>query len=145
MKFENGDPNPISEEDLSDINNVTGVLKLWFRELPNPLFPRSSYQQFLDAAKLPDDRARLIALHTAINDLSDAHYATLKYLMCHLYKVQSYQRFNKMGAANLATIFGLTLMSNEAGSQTQIAESQLQAKVVQSILESYKEIFEDEE
>lgn len=50
MKFENGDPNPISEEDLSDINNVTGVLKLWFRELPNPLFPRSSYQQFLDAA-----------------------------------------------------------------------------------------------
>jgi hypothetical protein len=59
--------------------------------------------------------------------------------------VQSYQRFNKMGAANLATIFGLTLMSNEAGSQTQIAESQLQAKVVQSILESYKEIFEDEE
>ncbi|KAG1585018.1 hypothetical protein G6F48_007530 [Rhizopus delemar] len=145
MKFENRDPNPISEEDLSDINNVTGVLKLWFRELPNPLFPRSSYQQFLDAAKLPDDRARLIALHTAINDLSDAHYATLKYLMCHLYKVQSYQRFNKMGAANLATIFGLTLMSNEAGSQTQIAESQLQAKVVQSILESYKEIFEDEE
>lgn len=59
--------------------------------------------------------------------------------------MQSYQRFNKMGAANLATIFGLTLMSNEAGSQTQIAESQLQAKVVQSILESYKEIFEDEE
>ncbi|CEG72606.1 hypothetical protein RMATCC62417_08137 [Rhizopus microsporus] len=145
MKFESGDPNPISEEDLSDINNITGVLKLWFRELPNPLFPRQSYQQFLDAAKLPDDRARLIALHTAINELSDAHYATLKYLMCHLYKVQSYQRFNKMGAANLATIFGLTLMSSDAGSQTQIAESQLQAKVVQSILENYKEIFEDEE
>jgi hypothetical protein len=50
MKFESGDPNPISEEDLSDINNITGVLKLWFRELPNPLFPRQSYQQFLDAA-----------------------------------------------------------------------------------------------
>lgn len=50
-----------------------------------------------------------------------------------------------MGAANLATIFGLTLMSSDSGSQTQIAESQLQAKVVQSILENYKEIFEDEE
>lgn len=68
-------------------------------------------------------------------------------------RVQSYQRFNKMGAANLATIFGLTLMSSESGSQAQmiavhdnqrIAESQLQAKVVQTILENYAEIFEDE-
>ncbi|CAO3618993.1 unnamed protein product [Mucor hiemalis] len=50
FKFENGDPNPISEEDLSDINNVTGVLKLWFRELPDPLFPTASYHQFLEAA-----------------------------------------------------------------------------------------------
>jgi hypothetical protein len=57
-----------------------------------------------------------------------------------------------MGAANLATIFGLTLMSNELGSQSQmsvhdnqrIAESQLQAKVVQTILENYAEIFEEE-
>ncbi|KAI9334453.1 Rho GTPase activation protein [Pilaira anomala] len=152
-KFENGDPNPISEEDLSDINNVTGVLKLWFRELPDPLFPSASYHQFLEAAKLPEEKTRVIGLHTVINELSDAHYATLKYLMCHLDKVQSYQRFNKMGAANLATIFGLTLMSSESGSQTQmiavhdnqrIAESQLQAKVVQTILENYKEIFEDE-
>ncbi|GAN04362.1 rhoGAP-domain-containing protein [Mucor ambiguus] len=152
FKFESGDPNPISEEDLSDINNVTSVLKLWFRELPDPLFPSASYHQFLEAAKLPDDRNRVIGLHTVINDLSDAHYATLKYLMCHLHKVQSYQRFNKMGAANLATIFGLTLMSSEAGSQSQmavhdnqrIAESQLQAKVVQTILENYSEIFEEE-
>ncbi|KAI8375018.1 Rho GTPase activation protein [Choanephora cucurbitarum] len=151
-KFENGDPNPISEEDLSDINNVTGVLKLWFRELPDPLFPSATYHQFLEAAKLTDDRSRVIGLHTIINELSDAHYATLKYLMCHLHKVQSYQRFNKMGAANLATIFGLTLMSNESGSQMQMAiqdnqrfaESQLQAKVVQTILENYTEIFEEE-
>ncbi|RCH91060.1 hypothetical protein CU098_001832 [Rhizopus stolonifer] len=151
-KFESGDPNPISEEDLSDINNVTGVLKLWFRELPDPLFPSATYHQFLEAAKLSDDRSRVIGLHTIINELSDAHYATLKYLMCHLYKVQSYQRFNKMGAANLATIFGLTLMSNELGSQIQMsshdnqrfAESQLQAKVVQTILENYTEIFEEE-
>jgi hypothetical protein len=25
-------------------------LKLWFRELPNPLFPREAYQHFLNAA-----------------------------------------------------------------------------------------------
>lgn len=36
--------------------------------------------------ELPDDRNRVIGLHTVINELSDAHYATLKYLMCHLHK-----------------------------------------------------------
>ncbi|KAI8991251.1 Rho GTPase activation protein [Mycotypha africana] len=153
FKFESGDPNPISEEDLSDINNVTSVLKLWFRELPDSLFPSACYHQFLEAATLIDEKSRVIALHTIINTLSDAHYATLKYLMCHLDRVQSHQRFNKMGAANLATIFGLTLMSNnEAGSHPQmilhdnqrIADSQLQAKVVQTILENYAEIFEED-
>jgi hypothetical protein len=55
-----------------------------------------------------------------------------------------------MGAANLATIFGLTLMSNEGNSQAtihdhqRIAESQLQAVVVQTILENYSTIFEED-
>ena len=42
--------NLLSEEYISDINNITSVLKLWFRELPDPLFPRSTYQHFLSAA-----------------------------------------------------------------------------------------------
>lgn len=33
-----------------EINNVTSVLKLWLRELPDPLFPRSLYPYFIDAA-----------------------------------------------------------------------------------------------
>lgn len=42
--------NLMTEEYISDINNITSVLKLWFRELPDPLFPRSTYQHFLAAA-----------------------------------------------------------------------------------------------
>ncbi|CAO3697770.1 unnamed protein product [Rhizopus microsporus] len=34
-----------------------------------------------------------------------------------VYKVQQNQRYNKMGAANPATTFGLTLMGNESDSQ----------------------------
>lgn len=36
--------------------------------------------------EIEDDRLRVLGLHTIINDLPDAHYATLKYLMCHLDK-----------------------------------------------------------
>jgi hypothetical protein len=56
-----------------------------------------------------------------------------------------------MTSANLALIFGLTLMSNDSGNQSQsilenqpYAESQLQVVVVQTILDGYQQIFEDE-
>lgn len=42
--------NLMAEEYISDVNNITSLLKLWFRELPDPLFPRDSYQHFLNAA-----------------------------------------------------------------------------------------------
>lgn len=42
-----------SEEWTSDINNVTSVLKLWFRELPDPLLTLNLHQGFIDAASEP--------------------------------------------------------------------------------------------
>ena len=76
----------MSDENNADVNNITSLLKLWFRELPDPLFPQSSYQHFMNAARIENDRMRVLGLHTIINDLPDAHYATLKYIMCHLDK-----------------------------------------------------------
>lgn len=41
----------LSSEELSgDINDITGVLKLWFRELPEPLFTYDLYPGIIDAA-----------------------------------------------------------------------------------------------
>ena len=39
-----------SDEWSSDISNVTSVLKLWLRELPEPLLTMQLHQGFLDAA-----------------------------------------------------------------------------------------------
>ncbi|CAM0137943.1 unnamed protein product [Umbelopsis sp. WA50703] len=143
-----------AEEYVSDINNITSVLKLWFRELPDPLFPRAAYQHFLNAAKIEDERMRVLGLHSIINDLPDANYASLKFMMNHLDKVQQSQRHNKMGISNLATIFGLTLMGNDTPSITpvnvqiesqKLAETQWQVRAVQTILENYRVIFEPDD
>lgn len=40
-----------ADEWSSDISNVTSVLKLWLRELPDPLFTSSQHADFLDAAR----------------------------------------------------------------------------------------------
>ena len=42
---------PISFED-ADINAVTGLLKLYFRELKNPLMTFEYYDWFIDAASM---------------------------------------------------------------------------------------------
>jgi len=40
-----------SDENLTDINDISGVLKLFFRELPEPLFTHELYHGFIEAAR----------------------------------------------------------------------------------------------
>lgn len=40
-----------ADEWSSDINNVASVLKLWLRELPDPLLTSALYQSFVEAAR----------------------------------------------------------------------------------------------
>lgn len=40
----------VSFKDEHDINAVTGLLKLYFRELRNPLMTHEYYEYFIDAA-----------------------------------------------------------------------------------------------
>ena len=88
-----------------DINNVTNVLKMWFRELPEPLLTFNLRQDAIHATSEPskftasscivlivpypeidNDRLRHIRLHERVNDLPDPNYATLKYFMGHLHR-----------------------------------------------------------
>lgn len=41
----------MSDEWSADINVVSGALKLWFRELPEPLLTYGLYHQFIEAAR----------------------------------------------------------------------------------------------
>jgi len=42
-------PVNFSDEEWEDINIVSGALKLFLRELPDPLIPYSLYNKFIDA------------------------------------------------------------------------------------------------
>lgn len=41
----------MSPEWTSDINVVSGALKLWLRELPEPLLTYALYSEFIEAAR----------------------------------------------------------------------------------------------
>lgn len=44
------EPFNLNDPEWADINIVTGCLKLYFRELPDPLIPANKFKAFIDAA-----------------------------------------------------------------------------------------------
>ncbi|KAG0206326.1 hypothetical protein BGX28_002227 [Mortierella sp. GBA30] len=139
----------LHEENVGDVNSVASVLKSWFRELPEPLLTRRLYPEFIKAASIEDPALQLMNLHQVTNQLPDPNYATLKFLMCHLNRVQANQAVNKMGASNLGLIFGPTLTSTSGGAGgdavSDLADMGLQCRVIETLLNNYGAIFDIEE
>ncbi|PCH44144.1 GTPase activating protein [Wolfiporia cocos MD-104 SS10] len=137
-----------AEEWSSDISNVTSVLKLWLRELPDPLLTSTLQNGFLSAAQNENDRLRHIRMHERVNDLPDPNYSTLKYFMGHLNRIVQNEAHNAMSIQNLAIVFGPTLFGqgqvNASGQLTGIMDPSLQNRAVETILEHYTDIFVDE-
>jgi len=133
----------------SDINNVASVMKMWLRELPDPLLTYDLQQGFIDAAKIENDRLRHIRLHERVNDLPDANYATLKYFLGHLHRINQHASENSMSVQNLAIVFGPTLFGqikpNPAnGAEGGMADATHQNMAIETILQHYTDIFVDE-
>ncbi|XP_066582839.1 rho GTPase-activating protein 100F isoform X2 [Prorops nasuta] len=108
----------LSPDNVPDINVITGVLKDYLRELPEPLFTKCLYQMMVDALAvcLPDDPQGNAKLMFSILDcLPKVNRCTLIYLLDHLAMVVS--QCNKMSPASLAVCFGPVLMlhSEEGG------------------------------
>lgn len=88
-----------------DVNSVAGLLKQFFRDLPDPLMTNVHYARFIEAARIDDDTIRRDTIHAVINDLPDSHYATLRALVLHLNKVNQHSAANRMSNSNLAICF----------------------------------------
>jgi len=140
----------MANEAIQDINIVAGCLKQWFRELPEPLFTYPLYPAFIEAAKISNDFLRQVRLHEQVNNLPDANYATLRFLMTHLDRVRAHEADNQMSAHNLAIVFGPTLLrspheaqmaSTGAGGAVFLPDMGLQCKAVETILLKYRDIF----
>ncbi|SPN99780.1 related to GTPase-activating protein beta-chimerin [Cephalotrichum gorgonifer] len=131
------------ENFFHDVNSVTGLLKQFFRDLPDPLLTNEHHKAFIDAAKQEDDTVRRDSLHLIINDLPDPNYATLRALTLHLHRVMENSHINRMTSYNLGVIFGPTLMGSGDPS-TGIQDAGWQIKVVETILDNTYNIFDDE-
>jgi len=92
-----------------DVHSVSSLLKLYFRELPDPLCTYKAYEDFLEAAKLPED-LRLSATRQVLGSLPKENFRTLEFLMRHLHRVSLKGDDTGMTAKNLAIVWAPNLL-----------------------------------
>ncbi|CBX95022.1 similar to Rho GTPase activator (Rgd1) [Plenodomus lingam JN3] len=124
-----------------DVNSVAGLLKQFFRELPDPLLTREFYSKYIDAARIDDDTMRRDSMHALINALPDPNYATLRALALHLHRVQQSSEVNRMSTANLGICWAPSIMGPHKGN---MADAGLQARVIITILDNVLQIFDED-
>eukprot|EP00731_Ephydatia_muelleri_P026688 Em0018g788a len=108
--YDQGSQNDFS--DTEEIHSVSSLLKLYFRELPEPLIPYSMYYDFCKATELfeSNSEAGMNELKSLLGKLPKANFNVLKYMSRFLYEVQSHSDENKMNCRNLGMVFGHNIL-----------------------------------
>ncbi|KAF1374190.1 hypothetical protein PFLUV_G00246970 [Perca fluviatilis] len=96
----------------TDVHTVASLLKLYLRELPEPVIPFSKYEDFLTCAQLlaKDEEEGVQELGRQVSTLPLPNYNLLTYICKFLDEVQSHSIENKMSVQNLATVFGPNIL-----------------------------------
>ncbi|CAD5206531.1 unnamed protein product [Bursaphelenchus okinawaensis] len=125
--------------DFSEIpvHVLTTIIKLFFRELREPLITYELYENFIHVSEVTDTSEKLKCLSVVVDMLPKPNKVILDRLMYHLARVAHQEMVNKMNASNLAVIFApCILRRNQAvHAQEQLEDVQKQAVCVQMLIE----------
>jgi len=132
----------ISFNNRTLLHSVSGLLKKYFRELPEPLFTHALYTKFLEMSVIEDrdfKRKRCIEL---LNALPPANRRLVKFFMSFLQRVAAFSDKNKMTSENLALVIGPNLLALKgATSEQQLKDVKLVCKTIQYLIDDYSPLF----
>ncbi|XP_037538342.1 rho GTPase-activating protein 12 isoform X2 [Nematolebias whitei] len=124
-----------------DIHVTTGALKMFFRELPEPLFTYAMFNDFVSAIKILDYRQRVLSIKELVKQLPKPNHDTMQALFKHLRKVVEHGEENRMTTQSVAIVFGPTLLRPETESFNMAFNMVYQNQIVELILLEYENIF----
>ncbi|KAJ7984880.1 hypothetical protein DPEC_G00359360 [Dallia pectoralis] len=124
-----------------DVHVITGALKLFFRELPEPLFPFSHFSRFIQAIRTFDYNQKVLYMRELVESLPRPNHDTMELLFSHLHRVIEYGDENRMTVQNVAIVFGPTLLRPETESGNLAMHMVFQNQIVELVLNEYKNFF----
>ncbi|KAJ3068830.1 hypothetical protein HDU99_003093 [Rhizoclosmatium hyalinum] len=98
-----------SHIDMVDVHAIAGLLKLYLRELPNPVLTKNLHGEFLNIINLDDRNDRVTTLAHLLSQLPRANYTLLETLISHLLSIVQSSSTNKMSVMNVGIVFAPTL------------------------------------
>ncbi|XP_029469264.1 rho GTPase-activating protein 45 isoform X2 [Rhinatrema bivittatum] len=162
--FENG--KELVELSQASPHDLSNVLKLYLRQLPEPIMLFRFYNDLMGLAKeslqdgialevvargLETDKQLLsiaLKLKDLLQELPPENLATLQYIIQHLKRISELEEDNKMTPSNLGIVFGPTLMrprpTEATVSLSSLVDYPHQARVVEILIVFYPTVFENE-
>ncbi|XP_028448338.1 rho GTPase-activating protein 12 isoform X8 [Perca flavescens] len=131
----------LTDDKWEDIHVTTGALKMYFRELPEPLFTYALFHDFVGAIKSPDYKQRVQSIKDLIKQLPKPNHDTMQALFKHLRKVIDHGEENRMTTQSVAIVFGPTLLRPETETWNIAVHMVYQNQIVELILLEYENIF----
>ncbi|XP_077062282.1 rho GTPase-activating protein 27 isoform X3 [Siphateles boraxobius] len=129
------------EEGNWDIHVITGALKLFFRELQEPLFPYNLFNDFICGIKIPDYFNKISHMRNVVRSLPAPNRDTMEALFSHLRKVVQHGNENRMTVQNVAIVFGPTLLKPEVETANIATYMVFQNQIVEFLLNEFESIF----
>uniref|UniRef100_I3KNG0 SLIT-ROBO Rho GTPase-activating protein 1 n=1 Tax=Oreochromis niloticus TaxID=8128 RepID=I3KNG0_ORENI len=140
--FERGNDPLIDEESNHDINSVAGVLKLYFRGLENPLFPKDRFNDLISCVRIENLYERAQCIRKILLGVPRATLVVMRYLFAFLNHLSQYSDENMMDAGNLAIVFGPTLLPTPE-TLDQVACQAHVNEVIKTVILHHDNIFPD--
>ncbi|XP_022353964.1 SLIT-ROBO Rho GTPase-activating protein 3 isoform X2 [Lutra lutra] len=138
--FERGEDPLVDDQNERDINSVAGVLKLYFRGLENPLFPKERFQDLISTIKLENPADRVHQIQQILITLPRVVIVVMRYLFAFLNHLSQYSDENMMDPYNLAICFGPTLMHIPDGQDPVSCQAHVN-EVIKTIIIHHEAIF----
>ncbi|KAG1967406.1 rho GTPase-activating protein 27 [Pimephales promelas] len=141
FKADHEDDLDLEDGQWEEIHVITGALKLFLRELPEPLFPFSFFDRFIAAIQMSDYSQKVSYIRDLVRNLPLPNHDTMEVLFKHLRKVIDHGEQNRMSVQSMAIVFGPTLLRPQEESNITM-HMVFQNQIVELILNEFNELFQ---
>uniref|UniRef100_A0A8D0DKJ0 SLIT-ROBO Rho GTPase-activating protein 2 n=1 Tax=Salvator merianae TaxID=96440 RepID=A0A8D0DKJ0_SALMN len=138
--FERGEDPLAGDQNDHDMDSIAGVLKLYFRGLEHPLFPKEIFHDLIACVTMDNLQERALHIRKVLLTLPKTTLIVMRYLFAFLNHLSQFNEENMMDPYNLAICFGPTLMSVPEGHDQVSCQAHVN-ELIKTIIIQHESVF----